>query len=266
MKKQLFTLCLIACLILSGCSTKEKSNSEKSSTEATTETTTETIKRYTVKKQEFELNVGESEKIEFDEEFPDNVTFESLNTDIITVTNEGTISAIAAGNTTVKCTTDGNTINCPIIVKEKENLFVDLKDVPYSSNINEKIATALVEIGVSDVTAITYYNYSSDSSLNMLHLNSLVKTESKILHIKLMNILDVNAKWFVSDITNESGTHHYYPLESKAVDLYDYKTDKLIRKANEDFDPVEDFNERSESIEESFSQALDDIAKEAGLE
>lgn len=139
MKKQLLTLCLIACLLLSGCNTKENTNEQASSitttAETTTEVTTETTKRYTIKKQEFELNVGESEKIEFAEELPKSVMFESLNTDIVTVTNEGVISAIATGNTTVKCTTDGNTINCPVIIKnnttEKKPISIKLDIYEY---------------------------------------------------------------------------------------------------------------------------------------
>ena len=132
MKKQLFTLCLIACLILSGCSTKEKSSSEESSTEATTEATTktttetttppaETTQKYIVNKLAFELNPGESEKIEFNAVIPKQVTFESSNPDIASVTDDGTINALSSGDTKIKCITNTNTIVCRVTVKEKNS-------------------------------------------------------------------------------------------------------------------------------------------------
>lgn len=138
MKKQLFTLCLIACLILSGCSTKENTLEQSSSITATTESTTEltteitatsttesspietTPKKYKVNKLAFELNIGDSEKIEFIDSTPDQVTFESLNTDIVSVADDGTIVAIANGSANIKCTTNLNTIVCRVLVKEKD--------------------------------------------------------------------------------------------------------------------------------------------------
>lgn len=126
MKKQLFTLCLITCLILSGCSTKEKSNSEKATTEITTEVTTETTtppaettKKYIVNKLAFELNPGESEKIEFTAVIPKQVTFESSNPDIASVTDDGTINALSSGEAKIKCVTNENTIVCCVTVKNK---------------------------------------------------------------------------------------------------------------------------------------------------
>lgn len=144
----------------------------------------------------------------------------------------------------------------------------DSEDLPNLDYLKKKLNECVTILGISEVSDAYYDNVEKIDSdtifLDVILTTDLYKLKCTCSYIGLTN------HWAILYVENNENNHTYYiaPGHEETVDLYDYATDTLISKKKdnpETKDPVADFNESMESINEDLDSKLDSIADEYNI-
>ena len=98
-----------------------------------------------------------------------NVTWESDNTSVATVDTSGKVTAVGAGNTTIKATVDGKSAECSVTVKEAAN-------VPVESVSLDKTSLELTEGGTGTLIATVEPSNATNKNVTWSSDNPSVAT------------------------------------------------------------------------------------------
>lgn len=115
------------------------------------------VSNITLDKNEVSLLVGETMElkatIEPEDALNKNIIWSSSNEDIVTISKEGIITALASGNVVITAITEdgGKEVSCKVTVKEKEN-EEKLGDVDNSGDIDVNDALIILKISASLIT------------------------------------------------------------------------------------------------------------------
>ncbi|WP_313074780.1 hypothetical protein [Lacrimispora sp.] len=139
------------------------------------------------------------------------------------------------------------------------------EDLPKVDILKKKLSVALTQIGVSEISDMSYDNMKKIDS-ETIFIDAIIETELYSLKCSC-SYRGITGSWTVLYIDNSKNQHTYYTLPGTedTVDLYDYANDTLVSKKTEDLkdkDPVKDFNEKLESMNEKQDAALDSISDE----
>ena len=184
MKKQSFimSLFLVAAFILSGCSKDNdmpNGNNRPNSIESSIDNTDKSVKGVYLNYETLELAVGKSATFRalFDpsDATNQNVTWESSNTEVASINDNGVIKALNVGETDVKVTTEegGFTASCHVTtyIKEETDTYVpDETDTSIYFITNDTLSN-----GTYDATA-DEYTFSVSGSYKQIYVNAPDKT------------------------------------------------------------------------------------------
>lgn len=144
----------------------------------------------------------------------------------------------------------------------------DTEDLPNEDVLKQKLSVALTKIGVSKISDI-YYDKIEKIDSDTIFVYIVIETELYSLK-STCSYIGITGSWGVLEILNSDNQHTYYRAigTEDTIDLYDYANDTLVSKKTKelkDIDPVKDFNEKMESINERQEAALDSIADEYNI-
>ena len=107
--------------------------------------------------------------VEPDEASNKNVTWESSDSSVATVDTSGKVTAVGAGNTTIKATVDGKSAECSVTVKEAAN-------VPVESVSLDKTSLGLTEGETAQLTATVEPEDASNKNVTWSTSNASIAT------------------------------------------------------------------------------------------
>ncbi|WP_420218173.1 hypothetical protein [Lacrimispora sp. AGF001] len=153
-------------------------------------------------------------------------------------------------------------------VSSTEDSEMNTQDLPNLDYLKKKLNDCVAILGISEVSDAYYENVEKIDSdtifLDVILTTDLYKLKCTCSYIGLTD------HWAILYVENNENNHTYYiaPGHEETVDLYDYATDTLISKKKdnpETKDPVTDFNESMESINEDFDSKLNSIADQYNI-
>lgn len=137
----------------------------------------------------------------------------------------------------------------------------ELSALPDQNGLISSVVIAAKNIGVTDFVKTELGNYEKSDIVIKLSAKCETETGAELI-IDSMYI----TKWHTFSIIDYN-TGNYYFVEgdtSDYVDLYDYKTGKLISEKTKDFEDygaVEEFNKRSNETDKEFQESLNEIGE-----
>lgn len=161
--------------------------------------------------------------------------------------------------TTQAPATEKNTANPETTVAD----LTDPANLPDTDALKTCIVETLASIGVKKIEKMEY-EYLND----LISISYIITTESKKLDVYLTYLTVVrNPHWEVGLISDFDTKLYYFAPEYFAdrLDLYDYQTGDLVSKQSNFSDPVDEFNEKSDQIQEDFKDDLEKIKEDYGL-
>lgn len=137
----------------------------------------------------------------------------------------------------------------------------ELSTLPDPDGFVSSVSTAAKSIGVTDIVKTEIGNYKKSDIV----LNLSAKCETETGAELIIDSLYVT-KWVTFSIIDYNTGNYYFADGDKKdfIDLYDYKTGKLISEKTkdwEDYDALEEFNKRSQEIDQEFQESLNEIAE-----
>ena len=159
------------------------------------------------------------------------------------------IGLIACG-TTEKNQTESRTVSDA----ESNGTDLNSEDENYKAAF-PSIKAALESIGCVDEPENVVSEYK-ELSENFKELNVKCTVDDKQIKIACTKVGD---NWGVSYISNNNGKYYYIGSSYQLEDIYDFKTDELISKADTNYnDAMNDIKSKQESL---FESQLDDFDK-----
>jgi WD40 repeat protein len=137
------------------------------------------------------------------------------------------------------------------------------------SSFNECAAEALVEIGFQEITAFSLEeaDIEVDGDIDLSIAITDIDGKIVLMECHYMHVID---DWAVFRITDYKNGNCYwaYGDTDKMVDIYDYQTGELISERSDyrSIDEImEDYDEKSNEIQQNFEDNLDRISDEYNL-
>lgn len=142
----------------------------------------------------------------------------------------------------------------------------EIVSLPDLDGLIEAVVVAAKSIGVSDFVESEFGNYEK---VGDVYINISAKCETETgteLIIDSMYVTGYTSKWTTSSIIDYNTGNYYFVSDNSHdfVDLYDYKTGKLISEKTknfDDYDALDEFNKRCDEIDEEFQKSLNEISE-----
>ena len=133
------------------------------------------------------------------------------------------------------------------------NTDEELANLPDKDGYIDSVVSATKSIGVTNVVKSEIGNYEEISGI--INLSAKCETENGNVLIITSMYITVSSKWSALSIVDYyTGNYYFVPEEQHDfVDLYDYKTGKIISRKTKDFegyDAVEEFNKSIDEIDD----------------
>lgn len=164
------------------------------------------------------------------------------------------------------------------IEESKKNDFVlsssdIIKALPNEELLDMELANVLYEINVSEISSISYENYSTNSYNDSIYVNVILETDLQFLRCNCFYMLMPDPDngeyfdyWNIVSIEGYDNKHCYYNGSYDGiVDLYDYQTDTLVSEKYrnfDDIDPVEELNRSIDSYKVESDKEWDSLEQE----